>query len=108
MNGYFLSFQHTTPVAIKTAPATNLALSDTPANRDFTEVTVVNDTDQDVKIEFALNTGAAGNFIVPKSIKGFTTRVSCAGLSFVLSSFAAKSMTASPTTTGTITFNFLG
>lgn len=38
----------------------------------FKVLSVINDTDQDIKVKYTTTEGSVCNFIVPKSIKGFT------------------------------------
>jgi hypothetical protein len=66
-------------------------------------LTVVNDTDQDIKITYTTESGYAGAFIVPRSIKGFTKVLK--GAYFVNTEFRAISLAVSAAT-GNITFNF--
>lgn len=41
----------------------------------YKTVTVINDTDQDVKVTYSTDKGYNGSFVVPKSIKGFTKSI---------------------------------
>lgn len=56
----------------------------------YKTVSVVNDTDQDIKVTYSTTAGYNGEFIVPKSIKGFTK--SLRGTLFVSSSFMLISL----------------
>lgn len=109
MKGHFFSHYNTANIGTSLSPTT-LTITDPSTNaasREYRELTVVNDTDQDIKITFAMNTGVQGNFIVPKSIKGFTVRL-CSDHHFDLSNIKANSMSSSSEAVGNVTFNFQG
>ena len=65
-------------------------------------MTVINDTDQDVKVAFKSTMGYDFAFIVPKSIKGYTKTIKTIldNTSLVVSSMSGTSAAA-----GNITFN---
>lgn len=67
-------------------------------------VTVVNDTDQDIKFTYSTDRGYAGEFIVPKSIKGFTKALHDA--TFDNSTIKVYSLNGASAAAGKITINF--
>ena len=69
----------------------------------YKNLTVVNDSDQDVKITYKTVAGMDGEFIVPKSIKGFTRALR--STTFALTNFKAISM-GNANAVGNLTFNF--
>jgi hypothetical protein len=72
------------------------------AGNIFRNITVVNDTDQDIKVQYKNISGEDQAFIVPKSIKGFSK---IAKVNFDILSFVVKSMHAASNAIGNITFN---
>lgn len=66
-------------------------------------VSVINDTDQDIKVVYKTTEGENGEFIVPKSIRGFTRMLS--RLKFTNSTFTVFSL-GSADAAGNISFNF--
>lgn len=69
----------------------------------YKNLTVVNDSDQDVKITYKTVGGMNGEFIVPRSIKGFTRALR--STSFTITDFKAISM-GNAAAVGNLTFNF--
>lgn len=67
-------------------------------------VTVVNDTDQDIKVTYKTDSGYNGEFIVPKSVIGFTKALK-AGAKFDNTTVKVASMAISDAS-GKITLNF--
>lgn len=76
-------------------------LTDTTLNQ-FNIVTVINDTDIDVKVSFTNTDGDAGEFIVPKSIRCFTKALKVGKFQPTLFKVAGVGANA----VGIITFNF--
>ena len=70
----------------------------------YRALSVINDTDQDIKITFQTTEGIAQAFIVPKSIKGFTRVLK--SYCFDFATFKAISMHASAPAVGIVTYNF--
>lgn len=70
----------------------------------WSTLTVVNDTDQDIKLTFRSSTGYNGEFIIPKSVIGFTKALK-GGVKFDNSSLVVYSL-AVGAASGKITFNF--
>lgn len=108
MKGFSLSVYSIAGAPNAVSTPLNLGITDPDLRSGYTEVTAVNDTDQDIIVRYSLSNGVAGSFIVPKSIKGFTRRVNCSDLVFVLSSFTVNSLNAGSAAVGNITLNFLG
>jgi len=65
-------------------------------------ITVVNDSDQDIKVDYKTIVGYDGTFIVPKSIKGFTRALKEA---IDNTTVRVTSMNAVSAAAGNITFN---
>lgn len=72
----------------------------------FKNVSVINDTDQDIKFEFMDSEGNQNDFIVPVSIKGFTHNVKCGYID--LTTVKVYSLHASSPAVGNISCNFRG
>jgi hypothetical protein len=70
----------------------------------FSSLSVINDTDQDIKITYSTSAGFTGEFIVPKSIKGFTRTLKEAN--FDITTIKAWSLHASNAAVGNTSFNF--
>lgn len=70
----------------------------------WSTLTVINDTDQDIKIKYKSATGYNGEFIVPKVAIGFTKALK-GGAKFDNSTLVAYSL-AVGAASGKITFNF--
>lgn len=98
-----ISFQTTTDIVIGVGSTVVIPDPDLSGNV-YKALSVINDTDQDIKIKFSNTDGEAQEFIVPVSIKGFT-RVLKKGF-FDNTTFKAISMHASSAAVGTVTYNF--
>lgn len=83
--------------------AENVIDPETKGN-EFCAVSVINDTDQDIKFLYATTEGVAGEFIIPKSIKGFTRSLR-GGKKFDNSTIYVKSLGGSAAA-GNISINF--
>lgn len=68
-------------------------------------LTVINDSDQDIKVVFKSTIGYDGSFIVTTSIKGFTKNLK-AGAKYDLSTIKVYSMDGASDAAGNIIFNF--
>jgi hypothetical protein len=108
MKGFSLSVYRTTGAPNAASGGVNMGIVDSELRSGYNEMTIVNDTDQDIKIKYSLSNGASQEIIVPKSIRGLTRRISCGDLTFVLQSFLVHSMHASTAAVGNITINFIG
>lgn len=108
MKGYSLSVYRTTGAPNAASGGENMAIVDPNLRSGYNEMTIVNDTDQDIKIKYSLSNGVSQEIIVPKSIRGLTRRVACGDLTFVLQSFLVHSMHVATAAIGNITINFIG
>ena len=108
MKGFSLSTYHTAGAPNAVTTPLNLGILDAVRGDVYNEVTIVNDTDQDVKIKYSLSNGVQNEIIVPKSIKGLTRRIACGDLAFILASFTVNSLSAGSAAVGNITLNFIG
>lgn len=107
MKGYLLPiYFRAATFGLPTSPSA-IEITDPSTGREYTELTTINDTDQDVKISFAWDNGVAASFIVNKSIRGFTIRT-CPGRHFNLATFKVNSMNPDSQAAGNLTLNFLG
>lgn len=65
---------------------------------------MINDSDQDIRVDYKTDDGVDGQFIVPKSIKGFTRHLT-SGRNFDLATFKLYSLGGS-NATGNVSMNF--
>jgi hypothetical protein len=88
-----------------TNPSSATGLVGLAANEpgDFSIVSVINDTDIDVKVEYKSSDGNDCNFIVPKSIRCFTQALK-SGVYFTPDLVIVKGIGANAV--GKVTFNF--
>jgi len=71
----------------------------------YKALSVINDTDQDIKVEYVTTEGVKSDFIVPKSIKGFT-RALKGGTAISNDSVKLYSLHATTDAVGKVTLNF--
>jgi len=71
----------------------------------YKALSVINDTDQDIRVEYITSEGVKSDFIVPKSIKGFT-RALKGGVAIVNDSVKLYSLHATAGAVGNVTLNF--
>jgi len=71
----------------------------------FKALSVINDTDQDIRVEYVTTEGVKSDFIVPKSIKGFT-RALKGGTTISNESVKMYSLAAATPAVGKVTLNF--
>lgn len=103
-----VSVYHTTGADIVANGGTAIPQATIDPNNDafkFGSLSVINDTDQDIRVDYMTEEGISGQFIVPKSIKGFTRHL-VNGKSFDLSSFKLYSLNVATLATGNISLNF--
>lgn len=100
-----IAIYHTTGAAIGAGTLIPQATLD-PNNYGnvYSSLSVINDTDQDIKVKYMTDAGIAGEFIVPESIKGFTRNLH--GVKFDLATVYVISMHGASAAAGNITLNF--
>ena len=69
----------------------------------YKTVSVINDKDQDIRIKYSTDNGTLGEFIVPKSIKGFTKTLKTG--KFLTTGFTIWSL-GGVAAAGNVSFNF--
>jgi hypothetical protein len=100
-SNYSVAVKHTAGAALTTGTPVVIPTVNGRTNV-YTHLTVVNDSDQDILVKYITVQGYAGEFYVPRSIKGFTRSVKD---KFDISSFKVESAGAA-SATGSIYFNF--
>jgi len=110
-NNYIMSSCQTIDKSIAIYHMTGAAVAGTPvtvpdpdlAGDIYHVMTLINDTDQDIRVSFKTTAGHNNSFIVPKSIKGFTRALK--GSTISNTSIMVYSMGGSASGSGSITIN---
>lgn len=89
-------------IRITNAASTGVSVITDTELKDFSIVTVINDTDIDIKVTFSNTDGDSGEFIVPKSIRCFTKALKTGKFTPV----SVKVLGIGADAVGNITFNF--
>lgn len=71
---YSVAVLHTAGAALTTGTPVSVPTVNGRTNV-YIQLTVVNDSDQDIKVTYTTVQGYSGEFYVPRSIKGFSTTV---------------------------------
>lgn len=96
---------HTANIPINTGiqvPA--LSIDPDSLGNVYKVLSVINDTDQDIKVKYTTTEGAVCDFIVPKSIKGFTRALK--GSNIDVNTVYLISLHATNDAVGNVTLNF--